>query len=101
MKKKREIKIKETEYTRSRAEKIADALDLPKELVLNLPKLIFTGNRELFIENYQGIVEYSDTVIRLNTSECLLKITGRGLGIKNIATEEITLCGDIKTLEFC
>lgn len=101
MKKKREIKIKETEYTRSRAEKIADALDLPKELVLNLPKLIFTGNRELFVENYQGIVEYSDTVIRLNTSECLLKITGRGLGIKNIATEEITLCGDIKTLEFC
>lgn len=101
VKKKREIKIKETEYTRSRAEKIADALDLPKELVLNLPKLIFTGNRELFIENYQGIVEYSDTVIRLNTSECLLKITGRGLGIKNIATEEITLCGDIKTLEFC
>lgn len=101
VKKKREIKIKETEYTRSRAEKIADALDLPKELVLNLPKLIFTGNRELFVENYQGIVEYSDTVIRLNTSECLLKITGRGLGIKNIATEEITLCGDIKTLEFC
>ncbi len=99
-KKKKEMRIKETEYKKSRAERIAEALDLPKDIVLNLPKLIFTGNRELFIENYQGIVEYSDTVIRLNTSECLLKVTGRGLGIKNIATEEITLCGEIKSLEF-
>ncbi len=101
VRKKHKINVKETEYTKSRAEKIADALDLPKELVFDLPKLIFTGSHELFIENYRGIVEYSDTVIRLNTSDCLLKITGRSLGIKNIASEEITLCGDIKSLEFC
>lgn len=82
------------------AEKLTEVLDLPKDIVLNLPRLIFTGNRELYIENYRGIVEYSDTVIRLNTSECLLKITGTELGIKNIATEEITLSGRMKSLEF-
>ena len=82
------------------AERLTEALDLPKDIVLNLPRLIFTGNRELYIENYRGIVEYSDTVIRLNTSECMVKVTGTGLGIKNIATEEITLAGRIKSLEF-
>ena len=98
--KKREINVKQTDYTKSRAERIVEMLDLPKDIVLNLPKLIFTGNRELFVENYRGIVEYSDTVIRLNTGNCLIKVTGRALGIKNIAEEEITLCGEIKTLEF-
>lgn len=82
------------------AERLTEALDLPKDIVLNLPRLIFTGNRELYIENYRGIVEYSDTIIRLNTSECMIKITGTQLGIKNIATEEITLSGRMKSLEF-
>ena len=100
MKKKKKINIKENEYAKSRAEKIVEALDLPKDLMLGLPKLIFTGTHELFIENYRGIVEYSDTVIRLNTSECPIKVSGRSLGIKNIAAEEITLCGNIKSLEF-
>ena len=81
-------------------ERLADTLDLPKDILLGLPRLIFTGNRELFIENYRGIVEYSDTVIRLNTSECMLKVSGTGLGIKNIAAEEIMLFGTIKRLEF-
>lgn len=81
-------------------EKIIDALNLPKDVILELPKLIFTGNRELYVENYRGIIEYSDSVIRLNTNEYILKITGSRLGIKSIAEEEITLNGDIKSLEF-
>ena len=85
---------------KSVSERITEILDLPKDIVLNLPRLVFTGNRELFIENYRGIVEYSDDVIRLNTSECMVKISGTELGIKNIATEEITLSGNIKKLEF-
>ena len=81
-------------------ERLVETLDLPKDILLGLPRLIFTGNRELFIENYRGIVEYSDTIIRLNTSECMLKVSGTHLGIKNIAAEEIMLFGNIKRLEF-
>lgn len=99
-KKKHKINVVQTQYTLSRAERLVEMLDLPKDIVLNLPKLIFTGNRELFVENYRGIVEYSDTVIRISTGESIIKVGGRGLGIKNIASEEITLCGEIKTLEF-
>ena len=44
-KKKKEMRIKETDYAKSRAERLVEALDLPKDIVLNLPKLIFTGNR--------------------------------------------------------
>lgn len=88
-------------YAKARSERLAELIDLPKSIVSGLPKLIFTGSRELFIENYRGIVQYSDTVIQLNTSEGLVKVSGRALGIKSIAAEEITLCGNICSLEFC
>lgn len=99
-KKKRQINVRETQYKKSRAERMAEIFDLPKDIVLDLPKMIFTGNRELYVENYRGIVEYSESVMRFNAGDYLVSVTGRGLGIKNIATEEITLCGDIRTLEF-
>ncbi|MBE7026294.1 MAG: sporulation protein YqfC [Ruminococcaceae bacterium] len=100
-KKKHQINVRETAYKKSRAERMAEIFDLPKDIVLNLPKMTFTGNRELYVENYRGIVEYSESVMRFNAGDYLVTIMGRGLGIKNIATEEITLCGNIKSLEFC
>ena len=81
-------------------ERMSEAFDLPKDIVLNLPRLVFTGNRELFVENYRGIVSYSECEIQLNTSSSAIKVTGKGLGIKNIAAEQIILCGDIRALEF-
>ena len=93
-------KPQENKKKKPAAERITEILDLPKDIMLNLPRLIFMGNRELFIENYRGIVEYTDTIIRLNTSEHMVIISGTALSIKNIATEEITLQGNIKKLEF-
>ena len=81
-------------------EKIVEAFDMPKELLLGMPKLIFTGNREVYIENYMGIIEYGDEVIRLNTKQKMIKLSGQFLEIKNIAEEEITVIGEIKGVEF-
>lgn len=101
MKKERKSNSGKNEYAKARAERLAELIEVPRDIVLGLPKLIFTGNRELFVENYRGIVQYSDTVIQLNTSEGLVKVSGHSLGIKSIAAEEITLCGNICSLEFC
>jgi sporulation protein YqfC len=85
---------------KSMREAISDALDLPKDTLLDLPKIILTGNKEVFIENYKGIVEYTDEVIRLNTSTHMLRITGKNLGIREIGDDEITLFGDVLSVEF-
>lgn len=79
---------------------ITGALDLPKELVFNLPGIIMTSNEEIYIENYRGIVSYSENEIQLNTSKMPIKISGSRLGISRIAAEEITVRGKIKSLEF-
>ncbi len=81
-------------------EGIAQVLEFPKEVVLDLPKLTMAGDRELYLENYKGIVEYTAEVIRLNLGERELKITGRNLGIRSIESEDITVYGIIQTVEF-
>lgn len=81
-------------------EKVADMLELPKEVVLNIPKFIMLGMGNLIIENYKGIVEYDDNRIRINTGSGMVKISGERLFIREITSEDIMVEGEIKSLEF-
>ena len=47
--------------------RMAEVLDLPEDIVLDVPKLTLIGNETMLIANHSGIYEYSDDIIRLNT----------------------------------
>lgn len=79
---------------------VTTAFELPKEIVLNLPLITLTGNEELYIENYKGIVEYTDEKVRLNTNCGMLKIEGRNLFLKEITSENIYVTGKLIKLEY-
>ncbi len=79
---------------------ISRVLEFPQDVIMDLPKLTLSGNRELYLENYKGIIEYTDTTIRLNIGEKQLKIDGAQLGIKSIDSDDITVYGDIRAVEF-
>jgi len=81
-------------------EKFSEMLELPKEIVMNIPKLTMVGNRDMIIENYKGIIEYDNARIRVNTGAGVIKITGSRLLIKEITSEDVIICGDINGLEF-
>ena len=68
---------------------MSEALELPKDIVMDLPKITVIGNIELSLLNHKGIVEYTQNVIRINTNSGVVKITGEELVIKTILTEEI------------
>ncbi|SHJ46593.1 sporulation protein YqfC [Geosporobacter subterraneus DSM 17957] len=81
-------------------ESISELLELPKDIVLDLPRITLIGNLQIYIENHKGIVEYSKTRIRIKTKSGILRITGKELMIKNIAAEEIVVCGSFESIEF-
>ncbi len=81
-------------------EKVTEILELPKEIVLNMPKLTMLGNGDLIVENYKGILEYDEGVIRLNTTSGIIKVIGTNIYIKEITLESIMIFGDIHSLEF-
>lgn len=80
-------------------EKFADALDIPKELMLDAVKLVLIGESELMIENYKGILEYEDNIIRIKTAGRTVRISGSSLSIKTITDEDIQVAGRINSIE--
>ena len=75
--------------------KISQILDMPEEVIFDIPKMVVIGKKEIRIENYKGILEYDDRLIRINTSMGAIAIEGEGLDLKNILREEISVTGRI------
>lgn len=81
-------------------EKISEIFELPKEILLNLPKMVLLGDKQFVIENYKGIIEYEDYKIRVNTQVGIVKIEGINLNISEITSEDVLVTGRIRTIEF-
>lgn len=79
---------------------ISNMLDLPQDVVLDLPRLVAMGKTQLYIENHRGIIEYTPDRIRINSTAGVIRLTGRSMSIKTIETEEILVSGQISTIEF-
>ena len=76
-------------------EKLSNALSLPKEISLDLPIVLATGRREINIENYKNLIEFTDEVIRVRTKEGIIAVSGVALVLRQITTENILIAGKI------
>lgn len=80
--------------------KIADSFSASKEVLLDVAKITFIGNREVTVENYKSIGEYSEKKIVLETNPHSLVIQGSRLEIKSMAREIIFITGEIGAVMF-
>lgn len=81
-------------------ERVADAMDISKEVLLDTVLISCIGNRELTLENYKSILEYSDTCIRVKASPKIVQIQGTHLEIRNITRELLYITGRIDQCGF-
>lgn len=79
--------------------KINSALEIPKEVYTNQPKLILTGFNELQVENYKGILEYEDYYIKLETYIGIINIHGTGLRLDSMTEDNLKVRGKIETID--
>lgn len=79
---------------------IGAVVDLPKDLVLNLPRITLVGDLQLVIENHRGIEDYDGIYVRVALERGSLVIKGENLTLRSIRTDEIVVDGSIKTLLF-
>lgn len=77
---------------------MSETLELPGDIMLNLPKIILIGSVKVFVENHQGILEYTTLCVRIRTTAGELTINGDKLMLRNIAPEEICIEGEIKNI---
>lgn len=79
---------------------VSEMFELPKDITLNMPKMNLIGNNQMLVENHRGIIEYTPNLIRVNTTVGVIRIQGNELNLRNIATDDIMISGDIKSIEF-
>lgn len=91
---------KQAETGMTLREKAARVLDLPEEFLGDSPMVSMVGNREVTVEGCKGIIEYGANVIRLNTMQYMIKISGADLELKSVASEYIHVCGKIAGVEY-
>ncbi|MGI6669430.1 MAG: sporulation protein YqfC [Acetivibrionales bacterium] len=85
---------------KSMKEKFTEVLELPKELVMDIPRITIVGKGDMMIENYKGVIEYGSSRIRINTGAGMVRISGAGLVIREITSEDIIISGGIQSLEY-
>ena len=73
---------------------------IPHEFTAHLPFIQITANKKIFIDGCEGILEYQDDIVRINTGTFILLVKGRRLYIKCMTATSITLCGYISGVEF-
>lgn len=81
-------------------ESIIDTLGLPKDICLGAMKVTLTGNREAWIENYRGILEYTDKQILLQGKNGQVCFEGNHLQIEYYTNEDMKIGGCFSNVKF-
>lgn len=81
-------------------EAISENLALPREILAGAPILNIQGRNSLLLENYKKVLEYSDTVIRIQTKLYYVNILGNDLRIQYYTKDEMRVDGVFRSIEF-
>ena len=81
-------------------EKLIDALQLPKDLMLGALNIRLLGQYEAYIENYKSIIEYSDNIISLLGKNTKVTINGDNLRIVCYTKDDMRIKGRLREVIF-
>ncbi len=79
---------------------MVESLKLPKDSMLGASIITVTGNTDIFIENYKGILQYSTELILLQGKNCKIELKGKRLNIVYYTNEDMKISGVIESVCF-
>ncbi len=79
---------------------ISEMFELPREVVLDLPRLTLVGNVQIYLENHRGVIAYDESRIRIGVNNGEIIIRGSNLQIKNLMAEELLIKGTIEGIDY-
>ena len=81
-------------------ELVVESLRLPKDSLLGASIVTITGNMDVFVEKYKGIIEYTSQVILLQGKTCKIEICGKRLNIVYYTNEDMKISGCIEAVRY-
>lgn len=78
--------------------RIAAKLNIPEDISAGLPIVTVTGDHEIYVENYKGIIEYGKCKIRIQAKENRITFCGKDLEIVYYTNTDMKITGELKSV---
>lgn len=88
------------QYNTPFAHRICEKLELPEDVFRNCSHIELVSNCCAMVEGCKSVLEYDDTVIKLNLGKGSVKFTGYDLTIKSLSLEQAMIEGTVISIEF-
>lgn len=88
------------QYSTPLSHRICDKLELPEDAFTNCSHIEIISNCCALVEGCKGILEYDDTVIKLDLGKNSVSFGGSSLTIKSLSLEQAVVEGFIVSIEF-
>lgn len=75
-------------------------LDLPKDVIHDLPRITLIGPYQMYIENHRGVKAFTQEELQLRLAKGALQVLGANLVIRSILAEEVFIEGIITSVNF-
>lgn len=85
---------------KGRIASLAGLLELPQDIVLDLPRVTMLGNIQLLVENHKGIIEYTPVLVRIRLKQGELVIYGSDLVLGNLQAEQMLVEGTLNEIRY-
>lgn len=79
---------------------MAEHTSLPKDVIMGVPIVTMNGQSEMRVENYRGILEYTDCLVRIQTKIGQIKVCGKNLQVSYYTNDEMEIKGKISSVEY-
>ncbi|WP_291560472.1 MULTISPECIES: sporulation protein YqfC [unclassified Clostridium] len=81
-------------------ERLANKLDIPREVIMDIPKITVVSNNEITIENHKGIILFEKEMVKVKSSIAVITILGGNFEIIFVGGSTIVLTGKFKSIEY-
>lgn len=80
--------------------RLAATLELPQDVILDLPRVTILGGLQVTVENHRGVIHYSPERVVVGMTSGRVHISGQDLVIGVIHDQEITVAGVVESVTF-
>lgn len=88
------------QYSTPLAHRICEKLELPEDVFRGCSHIELVSSCCAMVDGCKSVMEYDDTIIKLNLGKSSVKFTGYDLTIKSLSLEQAMIEGKIISLEF-
>ena len=90
--------MKNKRHTRF-SNKVNQILEVPREVMEEVPKFTIISFDEMLIENYKGILEYEEFFASISTYIGIVNINGFNLNLEKMTNDDIKITGKIESID--